>query len=183
MTMAAACAARPTRVTTTWVDPAQPSAPFHKTVAVFIGGDAALRRTIEDRLAQRLPNAVASYTLIPDDRLGDPERVRGDLMNAGFDGAVVLSLLSVESSGGNASAPSATPSDDLWEYMRRTPRIALTPGRETVITMVSRVYSVTGGRLLWAGRSESFNPLSIKELVNMLVDSAANEARNHRHFF
>ena len=177
MMLTAACAARPTRVTTTWVDPNPPAPDFRKIVAIFIGGDSTLRRSIEDRLAQRIPNVVASYTLVPDNRLTDPDRVRADLMNAGFDGAVVVTLLSVESAG---RAPSATPSEDLWEYLRRTPRSALTPGRETVITMVSRIYSVNEGRLLWAGRSESFNPLSIRELVNMLVDSAASEIRRHR---
>ena len=181
--LVAACAARPSRVSTSYVSPTLPSAPFRKTVAVFIGGDSALRRAIEGRLVQRLPNAVPSYTLIPDSRLGDPERVRGDLMSAGFDGALVLSLLSVQSSSSHATSSPAAPSETLWEYLRRTPRIALTPGRETVITIVSRIYSVTDGKLLWAGRSESFNPLSIRELVDMHADAAADEARRHRRFF
>ena len=183
MLVAAACIARPTKVTTTWIAPNATIRPFKRTVAVFLSNDIELRRRVEDRLAQRLPNAVASHTLVPYDRLSDVQGVRTELSNSGFDGAVVLRLLNVEARS-NPTASSSTPAEDLVEYLRQGPRNALQPGRgETVITMESRVYSLADGKPLWVGRSESFNPVSIKELVDMIVNSVTDEIRKQTRVF
>ena len=34
------------------------------------------------------------------------------------------------------------------------------------------------GKLLWVGHSRSFNPVSLRELVNMIVDAAVKEVRS-----
>ena len=41
--------------------------------------------------------------------------------------------------------------------------------------MESTVYSLSDAKLVWTGHSESFNPVSLKELVNMLVDGTVEE--------
>jgi hypothetical protein len=148
--------------------------------AFFPGEDAKLRRQVEDRLAGRLPNVVASHTFVPDEQLAaaDTQTIRSALLDAGFDGVLVLRLINVESqSAGVATAEGTTPTEDLLAYLRRTPRSALTPGRQTVISMESRVYSMPGGKLLWVGHSRSFNPVSLGELVNMIVDASLEEVR------
>ena len=175
-----ACVGRPTHVTTTWRDPAAGRTRFHKVAVFFVGDDANLRQRIEDRLASRIPSAVASHNLLFDEQLAAPDTqsIRSVLVASGCDGVVVLRLVSVETqSGGEATAPGSSPAGDLWDYLRRTPRSALTPGSGTVITMESRVYAVSDPRLLWAGHSQSFNPLSLKELVDRIVDSSADELR------
>jgi hypothetical protein len=172
------CAARPTRVTTDWREPTTQALRLQRTVAFFPGEDAQLRRQVEDRLARRLPGGVASYTLVSDEQLAaaDTQAIRAALNAARIDGVVVLRLVSVESqSSGRAVPATGTPAENLWAYLRRTPRAALTPGRQTTITMESRVYSVPDARLVWTGHSETFNPLSVKELVNMLVDGSVSE--------
>jgi hypothetical protein len=180
----AACVARPTEVTTTWLAQNPVPTPFKRTVAVFLSSDTELRRRVEDRLAERLPNAVASYTLVPYDRFSDVQGVRTELSNQGFDGAVVMRLLNVEARSGSPTRTSSTPSEDLVEYLRQGPRNALQPGRgETVITMESRVYSLASGKPLWVGRSESFNPVSANELVDMIVNAFTDEIRRQTRFF
>ena len=175
-----ACVARPTQVTTDWKDPATQSVRFRKPAVFFPGEDAQLRRQVEDRLARRIPNAVASYTLVPDETLAaaDTHAVRAALIEGGFDGVLVLRLVSVESqTPRGAVPPGANPSEDLWAYLRRTPRAALTPGHQTVISMESRVYSMPDGKAVWGGHSRSFNPTSLGELVNMVVDASVDEVR------
>jgi len=173
-----ACVARPTQVTTDWRDPGAQPLRFRRIAAFFAGEDATLRRQAEDRLAARLQNTVASWTIVPDSQLAaaDTQTIRTALANAGVDGVIVLRLVDVASqSSGVPTATSGSPSEHLWAYLRRTPRSALTPGQQTVITMESRVYSIPAGRLLWAGHSRSFNPVSLRELVNMIVDASAAE--------
>ena len=175
-----ACVARPTQVTTDWRNPDAQPLRFRRVAAFFAGEDATLRRQVEDRLAARLRNTVASYTLVPDSQLvaADTQSIRTALANAGIDGVIVMRLVDVASqASGVPTAAGATPSEDLWAYLRRTPRSALTPGRQTVITMESRVYSIPAGSLVWAGHSRSFNPVSLRELVNMIVDASAAEVQ------
>lgn len=178
--MLTACVARPTHVTTDWKEANAGTVRFRKTAAFFASDDTTLRRLVEDRLAARLPNGVASRTLVSDAQLfaADTQAIRSALANAGVDGVLVLRLVNVENTVAGVPAPGgATPAEDLWAYLRRTPRAALTPGRQTVVTMQSRIYSLSGGKLLWVGHSQSFNPVSLRELVNMVVDASVNEVR------
>ena len=175
-----ACAARPTQVTTDWRDPAASRLRLQRTVAFFPGEDPQLRRQMEDRLASRLPGGIASHTLVSDERLAaaDTQAIRSAIAGAGVDGVLMVRLVSVESQSAGRTVPTTgSASEDLWAYLRRTPRAALMPGRETMITMESRVYTVPDGKLVWTGHSASFNPLSLRELVNMHADGAIQELR------
>lgn len=180
-TALSACAARPTQVTTTWKDPSATPIQFRKVLAIFVGGDATMRRQIENRLARDVPNTVASHTVIPDAELADTQRVRSRIAGGGYDGVVVLRLAGVETRAGGETIPTmGDPSETLADYLRRSPRSALASGQETVIIMESRLYSVRDGKLVWAGISESFSPLSIGELVDQLVDASVQELREQR---
>jgi hypothetical protein len=154
-------------------------------MAFFPGDDSTLRVRVENRLAQRIPNVTPSHTRIPADQLAaaDTHAIRSTLINEAFDGAVVLRLLRVERQSPAGAAPSgATPAEDLWAYLRRTPGAAIRPGRETVVTMDARVYSLPSGKLVWAGETQSFNPLSLRELIDMIVDASADEMRRQGLF-
>jgi hypothetical protein len=176
-----ACAARPTEVTTTWRDPVTTPIQFRRVLAIFVGGDTAMRRKIENRVARNVSNTVASNTVIPDAELADTVGVRSRIAEGGYDGVVVLRLTSVGMRAGGETIPTlGDPSETLAEYLRRSPRSALASGQETVITMESRLYSVRDGKLIWAGTSGSFSPLSIGELVDQLVDASIQELRDQR---
>lgn len=176
---AEACVARPSEVRTDWRDPTASTVRFQKAAVLFVGTDSTLRRQVEDRLAKRVRNLVASYSLISDQQLAaaDTQAIHTALLSGGFDGALVVRLISVETQKGDSTIPATTPSEDLWAYLRRIPRSALVPGNQTAITMESRAYSTGRGTLLWAGHTRSFNPLSLSELLNMMVDASVDEIR------
>ena len=176
-----ACAARPTEVTTTWRDPVTTPIQFRRVMAIFVGGDSAMRRKVENRLARNVPNTVASYTVVPDAELTDTVSVRSRIAEGGYDGVVVLRLTSVGMRTAGETVPTVgDPAETLAQYLRRSPRSALASGQETVITMESRLYSVRDGKLIWAGTSDSFSPLSIGELVDQVVDASIQELRDQR---
>lgn len=179
LVFAASCVARPTEIRTDWRDPGASTLRFQRAAVIFVGADSALRRQAEDRLAKRARNVVASYTLISDQMLAaaDTQAIHAALSSGGFDGVLAVRLVSVETQRGEDTIPTTTPAEDLWTYLRRIPRSALVPGNQTTITMTSRAYSTMSGRLLWAGHSRSFNPLSLSELLNMIVDASADEIR------
>jgi hypothetical protein len=179
LVLAASCIVRPTQVRTDWRDPTAAPVRFQRAAIIFVAADSTLRREAEDRLAKRVRNAVPSYSLISEQQLAaaDTHAIRSALAEGGFDGVLVVRLLGVATQSGGATIPASTPSEDLWAYLRGTPRSALAPGNQTTVTMESRIYSTTNGKLLWAGHSQSFNPLSLSELLNMLVDASADEIR------
>ena len=179
-TLGACVAARPTQVTTTWRDRSETPIQFQRMMIIFPGEDAALRRRVEDRLANNIRNAVPSHRTIPDAELADTQRVISYLTDGGFDGVIVARLVSIEQRRAGDTTVSAMPSEDLVQYLRRAPRAALRPGQETVITMETRLYSFRDRKLIWAATSESFNPLSLGELVGHLVDASVDELRRQR---
>jgi hypothetical protein len=58
--------------------------------------DAALRRSVEDEMVKHMKNSVASYTILPEGEVRDPERARQVFQQRGFDGAVVARLVAVD---------------------------------------------------------------------------------------
>ena len=117
----------------------------------------------------------------PDAELVDTVGVRSRIAEGGYAGVVVLHLTSVAMRARGETIPTiGNPSETLAEYLRRSPRSALAPGQETVITMEARLYSVRDGKLIWAGTSDSFSPLSIGELIDQVVDASIQELRDQR---
>ena len=54
-----------TSITQSWKDPASTNIKFNRIVAVCMCKDGALRRSVEDEMAKRIQNSVASYTILP----------------------------------------------------------------------------------------------------------------------
>src|SRR5947207_7968955 len=79
-----------TAVTNSWKDPTVPVRKYQKVLAVFITKDGTIRRTAEDQMARRIPNAVASYTVLPEEALQDQAKAKEGVKKNGFDGAVLV---------------------------------------------------------------------------------------------
>ena len=64
-----ACAPN-TEVINSWKDPNAEPRKFNKVLAVFMTKDVGMRRAGEDELVRKLGNAVASYTVLPEEANG-----------------------------------------------------------------------------------------------------------------
>src|SRR5262245_25306724 len=91
-----ACAS--TSVLSTWKDPSIGQLAFHKVLVYAPSRDPSLRRIAEDQMVSeiRTSQAVASYTVIPESELSNPEAIRARARAMGFDGAVILRITSVD---------------------------------------------------------------------------------------
>ena len=65
-----------TQLLATWRDPTAGPMRFNKTVVAFATTDETLRRTVEDRLAEKVPNSVQSYRLEQSGRSSDSAAIR-----------------------------------------------------------------------------------------------------------
>lgn len=172
-----ACAS--TRIETQWRDPALAPGDlaFQKVVALAQVDDETTRRVAEDELVRVLsasPRAQErgmqvrpSYELIDDEELADVAALRRKVEGAGFDGAVVLRLVS------DQERIQYVPGryEVLWGRAVR-----YDPGYTTVDRIVrveTSIYSIAQARLLWSGVSRTFNPNDLRNLVEDVIRAVA----------
>jgi protein-S-isoprenylcysteine O-methyltransferase Ste14 len=174
-----ACAS--TRIETQWKDASVGPADFafQKMVALAQVHDGTTRRVAEDELVRVLgssPRAQArgmqvrpAYSLIAVEELDDVAELRRKVEGAGFDGAVVLRLVSdrerVEYVPGHYEV--------MWGAAVR-----YDPGYtrvDRIVRIETSVYSIAQGRLLWSGVSRTLNPHDLPDLVEDVIRASAAE--------
>lgn len=184
---AAACAT--TNFISTWTEPtAQPLDRTKKVATVMMSTRDALRRSAEVAMAteirRRGAEAIESYTLLPGESARDTARARQVLAEQGVDAVLVMRVV------GKDQQISYTPGTSMyvggpyygstWGYWGYGWGAAYSPGymqTDQIVTVESLVYSVSQGKLLWAGQSETTNPEDLESFVNELVSAVGAELR------
>jgi len=146
---ALACASSP---------PVKQSLAFRQLIAIAQLDDESARRAAEDALvdvlvtqpaAVRGLQAVASYTLFSPRELDDAAALRAQLEAAGFDGAVVLRLVSGEKRA--------------------------CCGSERIVRIEASIYAVSRETPLWSGTSGTLGPDDARERVEDLAYAVVAE--------
>jgi hypothetical protein len=176
----AACAPA-TQVENTWKDPAASSIQFKKVLAACVCRDPAMRRTVEDDLSKRIEGSQPAYTLISDDELRDREAAKAKVRAAGFDGAVVMFLVSVDRTATYVPGqPYAVPAayGNMWRGWAYGWNTVYDPGyvrEDQYVDFNTNVYSVPDAKLVWASRSKTMNPSSVTELADDVISANVRE--------
>jgi hypothetical protein len=173
--LAAGC--RSTNFATTWKDPAVDHLAFKDVVVVVLNSTPAERRAQEDVIVAQIKRtkATPSYQLLSDEELKDVPAAKQKIIDAGFDGAVVLRLVSKE------QETTYVPAQTNWDSQWNAPNYyGTTQGRvvtDTVVRAEVDLYSVPQGRLLWAGSSDTLNPTGAAEFAKEVAEAAAAELK------
>jgi hypothetical protein len=175
-----ACAS--TRVETRWKDPAldDEALAFRKLIVLAQLEEEALRRAAEDEIA-RVVSASAraqahgtqvapAYQWIPTSALGDVAGMQAIVEAAGFDGAVVLQLVSDEE-----RVRYHPGSYQVWWGYSVGPYDPGYTTRTRIVRVETRLYSVAEKKLLWAGVTRTMNPQDVVELVDEIARAVGNE--------
>jgi hypothetical protein len=183
----AGCATTSTQLTNTWKDPSASGTKFKKVLTVCACKDDGTRRTVEDRLAAAIAGSQPSYSVLSDEQLGDRERTRQALKDGGFDGVVMLRLVSVDKSqtyvpGSTYVVPTGYHSMyGGWGYGGYAAYGAVyDPGyvrEDQLVNFDTNVYRVSDEKLLWASRSQTTNPNSVSEVVDGIIAETAKEMK------
>jgi hypothetical protein len=166
--------ANSTQMVATWRDPSAPMQHYHRTLAVFMSKDPGMRRMVEDKLASRLPGGVPSYTVIPDAQLGSMDSVHSRVKTGGFDGAVVMRLVNVETQVTETAAP-----HDFYGYWNYW-SYAYDPvyyTTEKLYSVESSLYSFQDGKMIWMGRSQTVDPKNANKLADYSVNFAVKNMK------
>ena len=98
LALLAACAS--TTIVDQWQSPGYSGGPFKRLLVVGVTKEAAVRRIFEDEFVRQLrargTDAVASYTLIPEDGQADRPRLERAVKESRADAVVVTRVLRVE---------------------------------------------------------------------------------------
>jgi hypothetical protein len=183
----AGCATTSTQLTNSWKDPAASGVKFKKVLTVCACKDDGMRRTVEDRLAAAIQGSEPSYSVLSDDQLGDRERTKQALKDGGFDGVVMLRLVSVDKSqtyvpGSAYVVPTGYHSMyGGWGYGGYAAYGAVyDPGyvrEDQLVNFDTNIYRISDEKLLWASRSQTSNPKSVNTLIDEVIAETAKEMK------
>jgi hypothetical protein len=168
-----------TNMTSTWTDPAAKGAAMSRIAVICLTRDPGLRRMAEDTAASHMANAQAipSYQLLSDTDLQDRETVKSKLRAAGVNGVLVMRMAGVSERVSPADYGSF---DRYYGYAGTTvygPGYAQT---DTIVHVVSNLYSLDQNKLVWSGVSQTFDPASAREFMTSVSKEVAKSLQKDR---
>jgi len=177
--LAHACSSS-TRVVQSWKAPDVAARRPSKLLVVVPTRDRAFRQTAEEDLARRLPvMSVPSYTFISDAEVHDLRTHEQDIADRGFDGILVMRLVSVrrEQSWIPGAYPGPTYAMGGWPVY--------TPGyveTDTKVRVDTNLYSLPNRELVWAATTQSFDPDSARDLVHDVAKAVSAKMEDDHVF-
>jgi len=185
LALLAACAPT-TEVLNTWADPSAGQVRFKKMLNVCACKDEAMRRTVEDQLTKRITGSTSSYTILSQDDLQDRESAKAKVKAGGYDGAVVMVLVSVDRTQtyvpGSAYAVPApyTSMYGGWGYGWST---YYDPGyvdTDQLVDFNTNVYRVQDEKLISARRTQTTDPTSVGSMVDEIISANISEMKKQK---
>lgn len=189
LSLLAACAT--TKIQSVWSDASYQRGPLLKVFVMGLAKDQLLKRLYEDefviQLQSRGVQAFPSYSVIPQEKMGDQNFIREKIKELSVDASIITRL--VDSKTVQKYYPPEMyyvppPYYRGWQgYYMNSYQYMISPGyttTEKTVVLETNVYSTQDDKLIWSALSETFVEDSakklIKSLVNKLVDDM--EARN-----
>ncbi|MCC6669634.1 MAG: hypothetical protein IT458_01120 [Planctomycetes bacterium] len=166
-----------------WADPAARDARPQKVIVGAVMPESFSIQIAEDELGRRVgaPEVVPAYRVLSPEQRKDREAAKARIRELGFDGVVVLRVLSDEKELDYVPGTTYPASHfsygtyHSWYYTGYAD-----PGYyRTVRTLrcAVHVYSVREDKLLFAAITESVNPDDTKQFTAAIAELAAREAR------
>ena len=175
-----------TEVVNSWADPSAGQVRFTKMLNVCACKDEAMRRTVEDQLTKRITGSTPSYTVLSEDDLHDRDAAKAKVKAGGYDGAVVMVLVSVDRTQtyvpGTAYAVPApyTSMYGGWGYGWST---YYDPGyvdTDQLVDFNTNVYQVQTEKLIWASRTQTTDPTSVGSMVDEIISANIAEMKRQK---
>lgn len=174
-TLVAACGGG-TTVKDLWVADGFAAKRPTKFVVIGIAPDDIKRQQFEDALAARLVDGTASRTMIPLAQLKDKATAQAFFQGKGFDGAIVVRLVSMERHRETMPQHGAVLTGsgaNMWGHFDPTnyAKDSSYALETNTVVLQSNVYRVDTGELIATAATSTFNAQDMDKLAGELFDS------------
>jgi hypothetical protein len=177
LVLLASCAS--TKVVEQWTDPSF-DARLKYILVLSLNDTDQSRRVLENgflsELKQRKIRSSVSYKLIPSNGDINKEKVQAAIAGSDIDGVLVLRPVKVTKEQRDVrSDASNTRYDDFYAYVGTyRPNYDAYTVEDTIVHLEANLYAVDGAKLIWSGKTESFNPKDretlLSEFVKVILD-------------
>ena len=174
LALLAACAS--TSIVEEWQSPDYKGGPFKRLLVVGVTKEATVRRIFEDEFVRQLrargTDAVASYTLIPEDGQVDRPRLERAVQESGADGVVITRVLKVEQRTQVVPGTPAFPGfgtdiyrhygtgwGGVWTGYASPPAVF----QYEEVRAETKLFGARNAALVWAAQSEVFAPTDARK--------------------
>jgi hypothetical protein len=169
-----------TKLVQSWADPSVKNYKFTKVLTVAIIDAPEIRRIAESAMARNIKKfkAIPSCTVLQQGEERDVETAKRKVREQGFDGAVVLRLVSGDNKIQYVAPTMPDPYLSYWSYNTWAWPINATPGYikyDQIVQLETLFYSIKDDKLLWSGVSKVSNFRNVSELVDDIAKVIAKE--------
>lgn len=176
-----------TKLVSSWAKPELGPLQLKRVVAMAVTKDITRRHAMEDAMVAQIQkygvDATASYKTLEGDRVRNNETARDSIRSAGYDGAVVLRLVSTRTEQQYRPGAWSYPTFPMyyrsfWGYYRYAWPTVYEPGYLTsdqVVAAETLVYDLKQDELVWSGLSETTNPESVDKFIGALAKTATKD--------
>ncbi len=178
--------AQTAKLRTTWAAPGVGPLDFagKKVVAIALTDDMNVKMSAEEALAREItargPVGVASYRTIPKEELVDKDRAQQWFARTNVAGAVLVRVINIDTTREYSSvmfgAAYYQTFSGFYEYGTAT-IVPIGNGKDkTTYAIETLLYDVgNGGKLLWAGLSDTTDPKNIGTFVKGLAKAVGED--------
>ena len=192
-----ACTTTSTQMSETWKVQDFQGRNYNNLLVLGVGDTEINRNIFEDALSKALISkgvqAIPSYTVIPGVGALSKASVEEAIKKYNYDGVIVTNLISVETYTKHVSTPSYVVSTgyprgyvgyggalDYYGYYRNS--FVFVQGQEydiqkNVVFLETKLYDIQNEKLVWSGRSTTFEPKSTLSVISSVTKSISEELK------
>lgn len=155
----------------------------NKVLVIGMVKDESGRRVVEDQLVKKMANAVASYTLIPSEKIqGTSDDELSRIIHDGkFTHVLMMVLVDIQDQTYYVpGTTSMTYYGGYYGYYGYGASVYSTPGYYTtdkIYSVETTVYSVNPDELIWSGTTQSTNPSNLQNTIDDVAATVAYEMK------
>ncbi len=173
-----------TQMTKNWVYPERGPLEFDKVMALVMVQDPLTRQSAEQALVRRIQRAeaVASYQVLPFEKMEDVDEVRKAVESSGVDAVVVMRPVSDQEEVRYVPGSYPAPYYSFYGYYGWAYPISYSPGyfkKERTVAIETHVYDASDGKLVWSGVSRTTNPNNVQKLVDDTAKAVRKAMRKY----
>jgi hypothetical protein len=170
-----------TALTSVWKDSAYQGGPLKKILVMGVFREINLKKYFEDEFARELKargvDAVASYTVFPEEDILNKEIIAEKIKELKMDSVLVTRVIDVRDVSGYETNPThVNPGGDFYNYYVMCCQTTVMSGY--VVMLETKIFEEKYDKLLWSATSESSLQRYREDTIQSFISAAIRDLHN-----